>query len=386
MDIINLYEKSENLFFVGGIVRDELLGKRSPDIDLTFVGDAVEFAHNLDFGEITQINEEFGSVHLKIDDKTVDITSTRTESYPNKGQLPVVNKIACSLKEDVQRRDFTVNAIAKNCKTGKIIDYVGGIEDLHNKILRFLHDGSFVDDPTRIIRGLKFAVRFGFELEEHTKKLQDEYLENVDYNMSFKRLKDELVDAFNLNNQKVLHKFVEQKMYKLLSQNSDDVEEFFVQSLVDKYKSEIKKVWICYLGSFDLSNLPLTKSETKIIEDYKKLLNADLSSGIKVYKAFEKVDIESLILLAQTKKDLVEKYLDELRKIKIQISGEDLIKLGYKPSKRFAEVLDVVLQAVLENPTMNHAQQLTMAEKIMWTFVKSMPSMALKGLKQELSW
>lgn len=386
MDIINLYEKSENLFFVGGIVRDELLGKQSPDIDLTFVGDAVEFARNLDFGEITQINEEFGSVHLKIGDKTVDITSTRTESYPNKGQLPVVNKIACSLKEDVQRRDFTVNAIAKNCKTGKIIDYVGGIEDLHNKILRFLHDGSFVDDPTRIIRGLKFAVRFGFELEEHTKKLQDEYLENVDYNMSFKRLKDELVDAFNLNNQKVLHKFVEQKMYKLLSQNSDDVEEFFVQSLVDKYKSEIKKVWICYLGSFDLSNLPLTKSETKIIEDYKKLLNADLSSGIKVYKAFEKVDIESLILLAQTKKDLVEKYLDELRKIKIQISGEDLIKLGYKPSKRFAEVLDVVLQAVLENPTMNHAQQLTMAEKIMWTFVKSMPSMALKGLKQELSW
>ena len=386
MDIINLYEKSENLFFVGGIVRDELLGKQSPDIDLTFVGDAVEFARNLDFGEITQINEEFGSVHLKIGDKTVDITSTRTESYPNKGQLPVVNKIACSLKEDVQRRDFTVNAIAKNCKTGKIIDYVGGIEDLHNKILWFLHDGSFVDDPTRIIRGLKFAVRFGFELEEHTKKLQDEYLENVDYNMSFKRLKDELVDAFNLNNQKVLHKFVEQKMYKLLSQNSDDVEEFFVQSLVDKYKSEIKKVWICYLGSFDLSNLPLTKSETKIIEDYKKLLNADLSSGIKVYKAFEKVDIESLILLAQTKKDLVEKYLDELRKIKIQISGEDLIKLGYKPSKRFAEVLDVVLQAVLENPTMNHAQQLTMAEKIMWTFVKSMPSMALKGLKQELSW
>lgn len=386
MDIINLYEKSENLFFVGGIVRDELLGKQSPDIDLTFVGDAVEFARNLDFGEITQINEEFGSVHLKIGDKTVDITSTRTESYPNKGQLPVVNKIACSLKEDVQRRDFTVNAIAKNCKTGKIIDYVGGIEDLHNKILRFLHDGSFVDDPTRIIRGLKFAVRFGFELEEHTKKLQDEYLENVDYNMSFKRLKDELVDAFNLNNQKVLHKFVEQKMYKLLSQNSDDVEEFFVQSLVDKYKREIKKVWICYLGSFDLSNLPLTKSETKIIEDYKKLLNADLSSGIKVYKAFEKVDIESLILLAQTKKDLVEKYLDELRKIKIQISGEDLIKLGYKPSKRFAEVLDVVLQAVLENPTMNHAQQLTMAEKIMWTFVKSMPSMALKGLKQELSW
>ena len=385
MDIINLYEKSENLFFVGGIVRDELLGKQSPDVDLTYVGNAIEFARSLNFGEITQINEEFGSVHLKIDDKTVDITSTRTESYPSKGQLPVVDKIACPLKDDVKRRDFTVNAIAKNCKSGEMVDYVGGIEDLKNKTLRILHDGSFIDDPTRIIRGLKFAVRFGFELDENTKKLQDEYLENVDYDMSFKRLKDELVDAFNLNKQEVLHKFIEQKMYKLLSLEQNEMEEFDVQAIVDKYSSEIKNIWICYLGTFDLSNLPLTKSEMKIIEDYKKLLNADLSSDFKVYKAFEKVEIESLILLSQTKKDIVEKYLDKLRKIKIQITGEDLIKMGYKPSKKFAIALDAVLQAVIENPTLDHAQQLGMVEKFMWTFVKSMPCMGLKGLKQELS-
>ena len=145
MSIISLYEKSENLFFVGGIVRDELLEKSSPDIDLTFVGDAVDFFKNLEF-EITQTNEEFGSVHLKIDDKTIDITSTRTETYPNKGQLPVVEKIGCTLEEDVKRRDFTVNAIAKNCKFGEIVDYVGGIQDLKNKKLRILHDKSFIDD------------------------------------------------------------------------------------------------------------------------------------------------------------------------------------------------------------------------------------------------
>ena len=365
MDIINLYEKSENLFFVGGIVRDELLGKQSPDIDLTFVGNAIEFARSLNFGEITQINEDFGSVHLKIDDKTVDITSTRTESYPNKGQLPHVDKIACPLKDDVKRRDFTVNAIAKNCKSGEIVDYVGGIKDLKNKTLRILHDESFIDDPTRIIRGLKFAIRFNFELEEHTKKLQEEYLENVDYNMSFKRLKDELIDAFNLNSQQILHKFIEQKMYKLLSPKQNKVEEFDLQAIVDKYSSEIKNIWICYLGSFDLSNLPLTKCEMKIIEDYKKLLRVDSSSDFKIYKEFEKVEIESLILLAQQKKELVEKYLDKLRKIKIQISGEDLIKLGYKPSKKFAQALDAVLQAVIKNPTLEYAQQLAIAKKHM---------------------
>ena len=154
-------------------------------------------------------------------------------------------------------------------------------------------------------------------------------------------------------------------MYKLLSLKQNNVKEFDVQAIVDKYSSEIKNIWICYLGSFNLSNLPLTKSEMKIIEDYKKLLNTDLSSDFKIYKAFEKVEIESLILLAQTKKDIVEKYLDKLRKIKLQITGEDLIKMGYKPSKKFAQVLDAVLQAVIENPTLDHVQQLGMVEKFM---------------------
>lgn len=97
--------------------------------------------------------------------------------------------IGCDLKEDILRRDFTVNALAKSTSTGEIIDYVGGLADLKTKTLRVLHDGSFIDDPTRIIRGLKFAVRFGFELEPHTKFLQDEYLKNVNYDMSYKRLK-----------------------------------------------------------------------------------------------------------------------------------------------------------------------------------------------------
>lgn len=70
------------------------------------------------------------------------------------------------------RRDFTINALAKSVTTGEIVDYVSGLEDLKNKKLRVLHDESFIDDPTRIIRGLKFATRFGFELEEHTKNFK----------------------------------------------------------------------------------------------------------------------------------------------------------------------------------------------------------------------
>lgn len=366
MSIISLYEKSENLFFIGGVVRDELLGKTSPDIDLTFVGNAIEFAKSLDF-EILQENEEFGSIHLKIDDKTIDITSTRTEKYPKKGHLPVVEKIGCSLKDDLKRRDFTVNALAKNCKSGEIVDLVGGIEDLKNKKMRVFHDESFVDDPTRIVRGLKFAVRFGFELEEHTKKLQEEYLKKVNYDMSFKRLKDELKDAFNLDKQKVLDLFVEQKIYKLLSETENfskylcEVEEF-----VEPYLSEIDNVWLVYLCGFELKNLPLTKKEFKIVENLKMLLASDFENDFELFKMFKNMDIESILGYGLIKNpEITKKYLVFYRKIKLTINGDDLREMGYEPSKKMAEALESVLQYKYANPNMSHAEELAIAKKFM---------------------
>lgn len=362
MSIISLYEKSENLFFVGGIVRDELLGKTSPDIDLTYVGNAVEFAKKLDF-EITQINEEFGSVHLKIDSKTVDITSTRTETYPKKGHLPLVDKIGCSLKEDALRRDFTVNAIAKNCKTGEIIDYTGGIKDLKNKKLRILHDKSFIDDPTRIIRGLKFAVRFGFELEENTKKLQNKYLQNVNYDMSFKRLKDELKDAFNLNKQEVLDKFTEQKMYKLLSDKEFTPYLCNVEEFIKPYINETENVWFIYLAGFDLSNIPLTKKEKQILDNFNAMKNL---KDFQLYKKFKTSNIESILIYGLLTDNKIAKiYLENLRSIDLNISGNDLLEMGYKQSPHISEVLDKILKIKLENPKLTREEELTLAKKYM---------------------
>ncbi|MBR1942984.1 CCA tRNA nucleotidyltransferase [bacterium] len=363
MGIISLYEKSENLYFVGGIVRDELLGKKSPDIDLTYVGNAVDFAKSLDF-EITQINEEFGSVHLKICGKTIDITSTRTEIYPKKGRLPLVQKTGCSLWEDVKRRDFTINAIAKNCKTGEIVDYVGGIDDLKHKKLRILHENSFIDDPTRIIRGLKFAVRFGFDLEENTKRLQDQYLTNVNYDMSFKRLKDELKDAFNLNKQEVLDKFIEQKMYKLLSENSNfNNYKCNVEDFIKTYRKEIKYIWLIYLAGFDLGNLPLSKKEAKIIENFSEMKNL---GGFELYKKFKKSEIEAVVMYGLIYDfDFTKNYLDNLREIELNISGKDLIELGYEPSKRVSEVLDEILKQKLKKPNMTKEDEIELAKNYM---------------------
>ena len=157
MNIININDTSNKLFYIGGVVRDELLDKQSIDIDITYVGNAIEYCSK--FGEVIQINPDFGTVRVKIpssphreiadfvpstgsghnvseelNNVIVDFASTRSETYPKKGHLPVVEKIGCSLKEDVLRRDFTINALAKSITTGEIVDYVGGLKDLENKL------------------------------------------------------------------------------------------------------------------------------------------------------------------------------------------------------------------------------------------------------------
>lgn len=404
MNIININDTSNKLFYIGGVVRDELLDKQSIDIDITYVGNAIEYCSK--FGEVIQINPDFGTVRVKIpssphreiadfvpstgsghnvseelNNVIVDFASTRYETYPKKGHLPVVEKIGCSLKEDVLRRDFTINALAKSITTGEIVDYVGGLKDLKNKKLRVLHDNSFIDDPTRIIRGLKFAMRFNFELEEHTKKLQDEYLKNINYDMSYKRIKKELIETFNahLSNitkeykkQRTFEKFINEKIYKLVTPNDVEIPSINIEELIEKYCLDIdchiantprndEHIWLIYVGVLkDLSRLPLTKIEQKILDDVpQNILNSDL----ELYKTFENAKIETILLYAILKDQKGAKhYLDNLRNIKISINGKDLQNLGISPSPQYQEIFDEVLKAKLQNPKMTKEDELKIAK------------------------
>ena len=245
MNIINIKDTSNKLFYIGGVVRDELLGRESFDVDITYVGNAIEYCSK--FGEVIQENPDFATVRVNVDGREVDFASTRSESYPKKGHLPVVEKIGCSLKEDVMRRDFTINALAKSVATGEIVDYTGGLEDLKNKKLKVLHDESFIDDPTRIIRGLKFSIRFGFDLDMHTRKLQEEYLANINYDMSYKRVKKELIETFNLNSQEAFERFINENIYKLVTENNVKIPEINIEKLINDYKPEY--VWLVYAGA-----------------------------------------------------------------------------------------------------------------------------------------
>lgn len=383
------YENNFKIYLVGGIVRDLLLGLKKLDIDITVEGNAIEFARILEKAglvKILSVHEDFGTVKVEtcgaVSGLDVDFASTRSEVYKKVGHLPTVAEIGCSLEKDVLRRDFTVNSLALSLnhshsvndeKFADLVDYVGGFEDIKSKKIRILHDKSFVDDPTRIIRGLKYATRLGFELDDKTLDLQKAYLENVNYDMCYKRVKVELKLTLGLNSDECFYKFVEQKIYKLISKQNISAPEVQVADLIDKYRAE--NSWLVYLCLILLEEdeletllgkLQLTKKETKIIVGAKRLMNVKfLDSDFEIYKAFEGMDVESLLVFLIIKNDgcdgaKVFRYLDFLRDIKLSVTGDDLLAIGLRPSKKFSEAFDYVLKHKLENPqlTINEEKSL----------------------------
>ncbi len=151
------------VYLVGGAVRDLLLGRGRADIDLVVEGDAAALAERL--GAEVTAHERFGTAKVKLNGHEVDIAGARSESYPQPGALPVVERGA-DLAADLRRRDFTINAMAIPLRgEPRLIDPHGGEADLAMRQLRVLHDGSFVDDPTRALRAARYAARFGFGLE-----------------------------------------------------------------------------------------------------------------------------------------------------------------------------------------------------------------------------
>jgi tRNA nucleotidyltransferase (CCA-adding enzyme) len=161
-------------YLVGGAVRDLLRGAAAVDLDLAVEGDARSVARALADrlrGQARE-HERFGTATVRAADLTFDLASTRRETYPEPGALPRVEMAA--LDEDLRRRDFAVNAMAVGLTgddLGHLYDPCGGLADLEDGVVRVLHDGSFIDDPTRLLRAVRYEVRLGFRMDRPTEDL-----------------------------------------------------------------------------------------------------------------------------------------------------------------------------------------------------------------------
>jgi tRNA nucleotidyltransferase (CCA-adding enzyme) len=159
---------------VGGAVRDVLLDRLPHELDLVVEGDAVAVARRAAarIGGRLTVHERFGTATVERDGFAFDLAGARRERYARPGALPDV-ELGATLQEDLARRDFTVNAMAMRLTDGAVTAWEGAREDLAAGVLRVLHERSFIDDPTRILRLARYAARLGFEPDPVTDALLD---------------------------------------------------------------------------------------------------------------------------------------------------------------------------------------------------------------------
>jgi tRNA nucleotidyltransferase (CCA-adding enzyme) len=165
-------EDEDAVYVVGGAVRDLLLGREPQELDFVVVGDAVAVARRAAArleGRVT-VHERFGTATVTAPEATFDLGGARRERYERPGALPEV-ELGASLHDDLGRRDFTVNAMALHLTDGELVEWPGAPEDLRAGRLRVLHERSFLDDPTRMLRLARYAARLGFAPDAPTDAL-----------------------------------------------------------------------------------------------------------------------------------------------------------------------------------------------------------------------
>ncbi|MFQ5857623.1 MAG: CBS domain-containing protein [Anaerolineae bacterium] len=200
--------RGDQLYIVGGFVRDLLLGaEHGPDIDLVVDGDAIGLARALqrEHGGRVRSHARFGTAKWILPDEwsmrasvpdSLDFVTARTEFYEQPTALPSVER--GSIKSDLRRRDFTINTMAINLnpdRRGELLDFFGGEADLERALIRVLHNLSFVEDPTRILRAARLAERLGFEIEPRTRELIVDAIDLLD-RVSGDRIRHELYASF----------------------------------------------------------------------------------------------------------------------------------------------------------------------------------------------
>lgn len=374
-------KKEVNIYLIGGIVRDLLISNPIFDIDIVTECNATEIAKELSRHikcEILNIQENLKTAKVKFENgEEIDFASTREEKYIESGMLPVAFNFGCPLKNDVKRRDFTINTLAIKL-TGDdkytLVDYFNGYRDILNKQIKILHTKSFEDDPSRIIRALKFSTRFGFDIEKNTYTCMQEYLNNISKTMPLERIKNELKQYFSLKKKNIYEKLLQTNAYKLISENAIKTCNISKLEKIKKYNLfKQDDIWfiyfaaVCINSNFNDERLNLNNTEKRILNETKQLLKSAITlknTKKEIYDTFIKCNDLSIACFYTFTNDTsaVDLFLKELKDIKIQITGSDLINLGLKPSPMFNKIFNEILQEKLNGKIKTKEAELNYAK------------------------
>lgn len=370
-------------YIVGGSVRDLLRGEANLDIDIVIEGDGIAFAHAIGkkLNARVKSHKRFGTAVVVTDDFKFDVATSRTEYYESPAALPTVE--TSSIKKDLYRRDFTINTMAIKLNPdnfGQLFDFFGGQRDIKEKTIRILHNLSFIEDPTRAFRAIRFSERFGFKISKHTINLIKTAVRiNLFDKLSGARMYDELnllfletepISAIKRLEELNLLKFIHQhlKVTKILEDTFKSIQETYAWFKLLFFEEEINKSHLFLMSLIEeltlqerkeaLQRLHVPPKASREILDgiehsQTALVKLQHASQREIYYIFYPLNIQAILFTmakAQHKeqKKAVSLFLTTLRKIRPELKGEDLQEMGYKPGPLFKKIFAAILDARLE--------------------------------------
>ncbi|WP_027621262.1 CBS domain-containing protein [Acetivibrio clariflavus] len=397
-------DEGYSAYVVGGFVRDLILGVENLDIDIVIEGDAVAFAQKFasQINAKITVHEKFQTAYVYIDeDLQIDFVTARKEYYEFPGSLPIIE--TGTIKDDLFRRDFTINCIAMKLngdEFGKVVDFYGGRRDLYDGVIRILYNLSFIEDPTRIIRAVRFEQRYGFLMDEKTEEFAIKAVKSdVLDKLSIERINTEFFYMLKEKNAaKMLQRLKELGLLKKaypemelsdqlinLMEKSDNQWEDFYIGLINKKNIDKILIYLLVLHSnMSVDKVHASADRMRLKKEYKdeilrfievKDLNLPALvaegnlSNYDVYSMFTGLSLESLyvisIMFDDRVRDAVLVYINNLSQIKTEITGKDIMELGIAPGPEIKRILQAVLKEKINGKIFTYDDEINFVKNLL---------------------
>jgi tRNA nucleotidyltransferase (CCA-adding enzyme) len=371
-------------YLVGGAVRDLLRGAEPEDVDIAVEGDARSAARAVAdrLGSGASEYERFGTATVETPEGTYNFAGTRQESYDSPGELPRVS--AASLADDLRRRDFSINAMALGLTgddLGHLYDPYGGLADMEAGSIRVLHERSFLDDPTRLLRAVRYAARLGFGLDPETERLAREAvaaeaLSTVSGNRIGTELEALLDEAETPERIELLRDL---EIHSALHPELDPDPEVVASAVLGARAIDARRAvaGLAALVESDPEALDLWLSDLGLTAEKRDAASRAARVGPRIAMALrererapselyellarEPLEALALALALRAPQDVVRRWVTELRGVALEISGADLLAAGVPEGPAIGRALQETLRRKLDGLVSGRQEELDTA-------------------------
>jgi tRNA nucleotidyltransferase (CCA-adding enzyme) len=379
----------QRVYLVGGVVRDLLLGYPNFDLDLVVEGDAVKLAQQVAAASHARslAHHRFGTAKLSYEDFTIDLATARKETYARPGALPVVTP--GTLADDLIRRDFSINAMAISLDAnnyGELVDPHQGRTDLEHRLIRILHPASFSDDATRILRGVRYEQRFGFEFEARTADLLRRDVPMLD-TISGDRIRHELELILKEKQPELaIRRLGELGVLARIepSLKGDGwIAEKFDRARPLWKSAQLPPLYFCLLV-YSLTeravelfvarlNIPAKLSravrDTLHLKASLPLLDKPSLKPSQIYcllREYEPVAVQANAIASESARiqRYLQLFLTKLRYVKTSVGGEELKQLGIPAGREMGKILELLHKAKLDREVRTRAEEMKLARSL----------------------